>query len=137
MNKETIEQIVKEKSLIEEAMKQGENFLSTRGIYDDVDDFVYDDCNQIINLINEEDYTPVEELVKDLEYYKNKAKKFASLMYSHESCWNLRLPRTFTKVLGHDYTVTEWITARADFIAETIDLYVKYHLKTTNNLQIQ
>ena len=125
MLREWIKDILREKNLIGDAMKWGMTFLKSRNIYDDVDDFVYDDCNQIANIINEVECYDTDKLIESLEYYQNKANNFAKLMYSHESGWNLKLPMSMTKVMGHEYTITEWITTRAAFVAENIKFVIK------------
>lgn len=114
-----IEGVLKTKTLIEEAMKYARPDLMRLGIYDDVDDFVYEDCNQVIIYINDDDYDYIDR-------YAESAKKLADLCYAHESCWNKRLPRTMTKVTGHDYTITEWITAQANLMSQSLRLYAKY-----------
>lgn len=114
-----IESVLKTKTLIEEAMKYARPDLMRLGIYDDVDDFVYEDCNQVIIYINDDDYDYIDR-------YAESAKKLADLCYAHESCWNKRLPRTMTKVTGHDYTITEWITAQANLMSQSLRLYAKY-----------
>ena len=114
-----IEGVLKTKTLIEEAMKYARPDLMRLGIYDDVDDFVYEDCNQVIIYINDDDYDYIDR-------YAESAKKLADLCYAHESCWNKRLPRTMTKVTGHDYTITEWITVQANLMSQSLRLYAKY-----------
>lgn len=114
-----IEGVLKTKTLIEEAMKYARPDLMRLGIYDNVDDFVYEDCNQVIIYINDDDYDYIDR-------YAESAKKLADLCYAHESCWNKRLPRTMTKVTGHDYTITEWITAQANLMSQSLRLYAKY-----------
>lgn len=114
-----IEGVLKTKTLIEEAMKYARPDLMRLGIYDDVDDFVYEDCNQVVIYINDDDYDYIDR-------YAESAKKLADLCYAHESCWNKRLPRTMTKVTGHDYTITEWITAQANLMSQSLRLYAKY-----------
>lgn len=114
-----IKGVLKTKTLIEEAMKYARPDLMRLGIYDDVDDFVYEDCNQVIIYINDDDYDYIDR-------YAESAKKLADLCYAHESCWNKRLPRTMTKVTGHDYTITEWITAQANLMSQSLRLYAKY-----------
>lgn len=45
-----------------------------------------------------------------------KAQTFADECYKHEDCWNPTLDREVTKVIGHTYTVTEWMMTQAKFV---------------------
>lgn len=107
------------KGIVEEAMKYARAELMRLGIYDDIDDFVYEDCNQVVYYIQDDDYDYIDK-------YAESAKKLSDLCYSHESCWNQRLPRTMTKVTGHDYTITEWLTRQISMMSESLRLYARY-----------
>ena len=67
------------KGIVEEAMKYARAELMRLGIYDDIDDFVYEDCNQVVYYIQDDDYDYIDK-------YAESAKKLSDLCYQHESC---------------------------------------------------
>lgn len=64
------------------------------------------------------------ELAKDCQ---TKASLFADKSYYYEDCWNPRLDRELTQVLGHDYTVTEWLRVQAESLSSTMRYVVKHY----------
>lgn len=60
-----------------------------------------------------------EDLIQLSQCYINSAKQ----LYTYESCWNPRLPHDITKVLGHDYTCTEFIRQQTQMCGESLNSF--------------
>ena len=58
-----------------------------------------------------------------------KAKMLADECYKHEDGWNPTLDRKITKVLGHTYTITEWMRVQAEQIISYMDGIMTYYQK--------
>ena len=56
-----------------------------------------------------------------------KASIFADESYKYESCWNPTLDREFTKVLGHSYTITEWLRVQAESLVNCMRYVVRHY----------
>lgn len=87
-------------------------------LYHGIDDFVCEMHGQVAAAIYDEDKQHVIEL-------QGKVNVLANKFYSYESCWNPRLSREITKVIGHDYTVTEWITTQLCHYADYLGYIAK------------
>lgn len=97
-------------------------------VYDfDSEDYkytVYDNLHNIIEDIEkaiiEHDNQSLYNIAKVMQEQAVVIKSFADTCYKYEDGWNPRLPKDFTKVMGHEYTCTEWVRQRTEFLADVV-----------------
>lgn len=97
-------------------------------VYDfDSEDYkktVYDTLHSLVpdmvKAIVEHDRQGLYNIAKVMQEQAVTIKAFADACYTYEDGWNPRLPKDFTKVIGHEYTCTEWIRQRTEFLADTV-----------------
>lgn len=61
-----------------------------------------------------------------------KAKMFADECYKHEDGWNPTLDQEITKVLGHTYTITEWMRVQSEHVTSYMDGILRYYQEGCN-----
>ena len=108
------------KEKIEKAMKISMSELDKIDMGHTIDDFVYEDMNQIYNFIADDDRELIQAVI-------DTAKKIAKELYAHEDCWNMRLPSAHTKVIGHDFTYTEWLRIQFNEYAKRLEIYLRHN----------
>lgn len=88
-------------------------------------DMLHKENEAALEAINAHDKVRLAQIAATLADYGQRFKNTATRFYEHESCWNLRLPKDLTKVLGHEYTFTEWATQQTDMLGDMIKMVAK------------
>lgn len=62
----------------------------------------------------------------DLNSIGSRFQDTARRIYAYEDCWNPRLPQSLTKVLGHTYTCSEYVTQQTQMLGDSLCLTAKW-----------
>lgn len=73
-----------------------------------------------------------EDLPKKVNDISAKAKFLADECYKHEDCWNPTLDQEITRVIGHTFTITEWMRVQAEFIDKSMERILRYYQEGCN-----
>lgn len=73
-----------------------------------------------------------EDLPKKVNDISAKAKFLAYECYKHEDCWNPTLDQEITRVIGHTFTITEWMRVQAEFIDKSMERILRYYQEGCN-----
>lgn len=104
-------------------------WLRSRGLEKPLNDMRYAFVDVYYYLENEGIHDKLLQLVKDC---REKAMFFADESYKQEDCWNPTLDRSVTKVLGHTYTITEWLRQQAEFMAQDMKHIISFFEEAKN-----
>ena len=73
-----------------------------------------------------------EDLPQKVNDISAKSKFLADECYKHEDCWNPTLDQEITRVIGHTFTITEWMRVQAEVIDKCMERILRYYQEGCN-----
>jgi hypothetical protein len=104
-------------------------WLRKRGLEKPLEDMYYAFCDVKLSLQTNGITSELAELAKVCQA---KAEFFSKESYKQEDCFNPTLDQSFTKVLGHTFTITEYLSLQADFMARAMRSVAEYYEEGMN-----